>query len=140
MIAVRIPAADVQRIASTAAMLQSPNTNEVATAGAMLVRQLERHGLRIGDVLLDALGPKAGGRATLEEIMRPRCPDDTLKRTNWRAWARYAAANPSLVTPWEARFLASVAEFRNPSDPQATTLWGIVNKLHPEWCGRWGAP
>jgi hypothetical protein len=47
-----------RRIAAIASLIQSPVDGEALAAARKLVKALDRHGLRIGDLLISALAPQ----------------------------------------------------------------------------------
>lgn len=105
--------AEVEKIAAIAARIQSDHDAEALTAARMLTRALDRHGMRIGDVIITALQPKP--------VYRPRrgVAQHTVR-------AAGCLMRPHLYSPKELKFLRDLRSFRSLSEKQENWLDALV--------------
>ena len=117
--------AEAGRIAAIAARLQSDHEGEIVNAGRMLVRSLDKHGLRLGDVLMRALKP-----VPVSPTYSAYKPDPVTPMASHQRQARECIGFPDgVITRWEEEFIASILHQRKISPKQQEILTKIVAKV-----------
>lgn len=127
---------DLDRLGKFLGMLGSDHAGERAAAGLKADNLLRERGAT-WTALVESLKSGAGPTKPMPPRWRPAY---ALDRSNWREWVNYCRARPADLTAWEADFLPSLLRYSTLSDKQAARLFGIVAKVEPLGCGKWGAP
>ena len=109
--------AEVHKISSIASRMQSDHDGEALSAARMTCRVLDKHGMRIGDVLAYALRREQAPRPVRPEPARPRSSHVTMVQRCLRF--------PNLFNQVETKFLVDVGHLRSLSSKQ--TEW--LNRL-----------
>ncbi len=66
---------------------------------------------------------------------------ETMRRDNYRKWARFMLANSLELTGLERGVCTTVClQTWEPSPAQRRIMWNALHRIHPAGCGRWGRP
>ena len=106
--------AEVHKIASIAARMQSDHDGEALSAARMTCRALEKHGMRIGDVLAHALRREPAPRHVRPEPVQPRSSHMTM--------VQRCLSFPNLFNQIEMKFLFDMGRLRPLSQKQREWL------------------
>lgn len=108
--------AEVHKISAIASRMQSDHDGEALNAARMTCRALDKHGLRIGDVLAYALRrePAPARPASRPEPARPRSSHITM--------VQRCLSSPNLFNQVETKFLIDVGRLRSLSHKQREWL------------------
>ncbi len=124
-----ITAPEVQKISAIAARLQSDHDGEVLSAARLLTRALDRHGLRIGEIVTRALEPPFPPPPP-RKPKRARKAKAKPRRPQWQADAFWALDMPEgFWTPNQQDFLRNMAAMVTPpSGKQHEYLDGLLKR------------
>lgn len=117
---------EVHKISAIAARLQSEHDGEVLSAARLLTRALDRHGLRIGDVMTRALEPLYPPPPPKPKRKKKAKP----KRPQWQMDAAWALDMPEgFWTENQSDFLCNVVSMSAPpSFKQREYLDGLLKR------------
>ena len=115
---------EARKIAGIAGMITSPHDGEALSACRILTKALDRHGLRVGDVVERGLRPLPVSSSHNWHGPAPVTPLRPHQRlvAECLAWGAF-------VTNWEMTFLRSIADERVLTDRQMDKLNAIVRKV-----------
>ena len=113
--------AEVHKIASIASRMQSDHDGEALSAARMTCRALDKHGMRIGDVLAYALRREPAPRHVRPEPVRPRSSHMTMTQR--------CLGFPNLFNQVETKFLLDVARLRSLSHRQQEWLNRLFDRV-----------
>lgn len=128
-----LPSADRRRINSSAALMESDNDGEALAALRATRRLLAPHGVGPADVFRAALDDVVAPLKPFSSRRSPHAPDERpfeakVMRQHERL-ARHCLAFPDRLTPWERKFLASIATERTLSSRQSDRLQAIARTV-----------
>lgn len=106
--------AEVDKISAIASLMQSNHDGEALNAARMTCRVLDKHGMRIGDVLAYALG-----RGPTQQAVPPQ---RSAAGSSHAAMVRRCLSFPDLFNEVETKFLADVGRLRSLSRKQGEWL------------------
>jgi hypothetical protein len=105
---------EIAKIAAIAALMQSPADGEALAAARALVQRLDKHSLRISEVIAVGLSPTRHEEPT---------------ELNHAATAERCLQYAELFNDFELKFLTSIRGFRRISEKQNTLLQEFAQRV-----------